>query len=49
MGINAGRLAEVEVGVDGNSPSISSVFSAKYKAHGFAAEDAEEISKERRM
>lgn len=49
MGLNAGRLVKVEMGVCGNSPSIASVFSVRHRAQGFAAAGRGEISKERRM
>lgn len=35
MDINAGRLVTADVRVCGHSPSIASVYPAKYKAKGF--------------
>lgn len=48
MGLHAGRLVKMEMGVCRNSPSVASVFSVKLGAQGFAAAGREEISKERR-
>lgn len=48
MGNNAERLVPADVQVFGNSPSIASVYPAKYKAKVFSAAGEEEISKERR-
>lgn len=45
--INAGRLVTADVQVCGNSPSIASVYPAKYKAKGFSVV-GKEISKEKR-
>lgn len=46
MGLNAGSLRQVEVGVCGKS-SVTSVFLVRYKVRGFVAASGEEISKEK--